>query len=510
MDTEDGQLYTDRYITPMRMQEYHQTESEAQYDIQIKIGPPALSSAELRELMLSKLLRGWRKADVSLTVACVNRSLRWPEWYSIMRGYWEPWGIHDLPGGEINGAAVLNMSACLQRCTSWYNSRGLWEIPKGAVAHLASFYHDGRRVWGKNELIAWAFRYVRNFQSPDNVWPLAMAKWTGGETYDKLAAIDAHVGLGAVVRELRGTQLTFGGCTLPLEFPVITDWMSLLPVMNNCSLPNATVHADGVNPVICGLCGWSAHDKTAGWREDGQLLREFPRHAADAREWTDAPHLYAARPSDCVWEYTHLQTRALDTWINLYLLPQCGRLRADFSGEYHELTGSKWKTGKKLICKETKAFYGNDGWKHVRQWLHARGDEFATLERNCIETGRALTWFWKFTHGKQTAEFSHADYIDSRTRLINSWAATGIATFPPCFHYLTNHVWEDASRWGPLYWLVGEAGEAAHARDNRMKWGTLRGRKKTAYDRCNTWSMMLRNFYTLKGLVQDGCFDRWD
>lgn len=68
---------------------------------------------------------------------------------------------------------------------------------------------------------------------------------------------------------------------------------------------------------------------------------------------------------------------------------------------------------------------------------------------------------------------------------------------------------EDFLHFGSLKILIGEAGEASHARDNRMKWGTLRGRKQTAGDRYNTWEMMLRNFYALKSLSADGVLEKF-
>jgi hypothetical protein len=69
-------------------------------------------------------------------------------------------------------------------------------------------------------------------------------------------------------------------------------------------------------------------------------------------------------------------------------------------------------------------------------------------------------------------------------------------------------MWEDRRRWCSLFWFIGEATEAAHARDNRMKKATLRGRI-SSHDMWNTWSILLRNFCAIKELERQNAIDRF-
>ena len=78
---------------------------------------------------------------------------------------------------------------------------------------------------------------------------------------------------------------------------------------------------------------------------------------------------------------------------------------------------------------------------------------------------------------------------------------------PPCIHYLTNHMVEDYLRFGPLGSLICEGYEAAHARDNRRKGPTTRGRLSTN-DRWNTWAIMCRNLMAEVSLVNSGILER--
>lgn len=99
-------------------------------------------------------------------------------------------------------------------------------------------------------------------------------------------------------------------------------------------------------------------------------------------------------------------------------------------------------------------------------------------------------WFWGFIHDDELECF----YKDHRNMLLNAWNNTDLDALPPAVHYITNHLIEDKIRWLSLKRLIGEAGEAAHARDNSLRWATCRGRLSDA-DKWNTWALMMRNFY---------------
>ena len=96
-----------------------------------------------------------------------------------------------------------------------------------------------------------------------------------------------------------------------------------------------------------------------------------------------------------------------------------------------------------------------------------------------------------------------------RDAFLLAWLATGESTLRPAFHYLTNHLWEDFIRWGCLYAFLGEAGEAAHARDNRMSAPTVRGRPLQPKDPYNTWCVLIRNFYAMMALSTDATYQKY-
>lgn len=116
----------------------------------------------------------------------------------------------------------------------------------------------------------------------------------------------------------------------------------------------------------------------------------------------------------------------------------------------------------------------------------------------------AMSFFWSFIHDRAppTAETNQA-YVAHRRLFLDAWATIPGSILPPCLHYITNHLFEDRQFWESLFWFIGEATEASHARDNRMKKGTLRGRV-SANDKWSTWAIMLRNFCALKDLQRQG------
>jgi len=118
------------------------------------------------------------------------------------------------------------------------------------------------------------------------------------------------------------------------------------------------------------------------------------------------------------------------------------------------------------------------------------------------ELFRALRYFWDFIHS-DVADRSRATYEQFRGMFLTTWLRSANDLLTPAMHYMTNHLYEDYLNWGDPKLLVGEAGEAAHARDNRLKWGTLRGRRQTKYDAYNTWAILLRNCYAAHQLFAE-------
>lgn len=118
----------------------------------------------------------------------------------------------------------------------------------------------------------------------------------------------------------------------------------------------------------------------------------------------------------------------------------------------------------------------------------------------------ALSWFWSWTHRRVREQDDEAGYRAAQAKLLSALSEMSM-TFQVCLHYLTNHLWEDYVEYGPLFFLTGEAGEASHARDNRMKWPTLRGREYSG-DSWNTWACMLRNLLAIHSLRVAGTLSR--
>lgn len=125
----------------------------------------------------------------------------------------------------------------------------------------------------------------------------------------------------------------------------------------------------------------------------------------------------------------------------------------------------------------------------------------ADTVRHLSEIIRQLRWFWEWQHDHLRPSYN--EYLVVRNELLHSFASLGVTRMPPCFHYLTNHVWEDYINWFSSKMLIGEAGEASHARDNARKAGTCRGRSSNS-DAFNTWSIIIRNFYAAKELERTG------
>jgi len=178
-------------------------------------------------------------------------------------------------------------------------------------------------------------------------------------------------------------------------------------------------------------------------------------------------------------------------------------------------TGRHWKADTKpstsLILEETKVYYHKGIHVSIQRLLN----DFITTadsQADIIDIVRSLSallanlaFFWDWLHDQHHP--SYDQYKAIRNLLLHHFHNVGFSSITPCIHYLTNHVWEDYLEWGSLKMLVGEAGEASHARDNHRKWCTCRCRR-SGTDRWNTYAVILRNFWVAKELERQGVRDR--
>ena len=465
----------------------------------------APTAAQLEGYILTKLLRGWSRSDTRQAMALAGLGFPATAWYNRLRELREGWPVKDIDGVTgLGGACVENAAQIHDKALQYYSVLDLIDLPQLATYFLSVIYLDGRNLWGKNELIAWMFRQVLHKQSPDNVWPILLAKVTGAESFPMLYQLDTQAGISESVREVRGSTVTVNGRVLEVAVPILGDWMSLLPIMNNCDLPSAHPLANGDDPCICGLCGWASSMKKLTLDGSGaELYKVWSTYSLDAPEWLIVPHLFGAGPQDIIWEPLHLINRATDI-----VLKHAGQFlpSSTFGTLYHDVTGSIYKDGRSLILKDTKAFYAVNGWDTVIRTLAARGGEAAEAARLFDGVSAGFRYFWRLIHSNYDDAFTQEEYWERRSAFLTSLRRLRLPVFTPALHYLTNHLWENYQKWGALEYFIGEAGEASHARDNRMKWPTLRGRRCNG-DPCNSWCLMLRNFYSLKTLLMSKVFD---
>lgn len=183
----------------------------------------------------------------------------------------------------------------------------------------------------------------------------------------------------------------------------------------------------------------------------------------------------------------------------------------------HKVSSSKRFTtlffpSKYSQIQQTKAYYQKDLDRDIQQCLAVfavlpdTSADMADISNNLSALIGHLRFFWEWLQDRNRPLWK--TFFDLRNEFLHCLIVANISNLVPCFHYLTNHTWEDYLSWGSLKTLVAEAGEASHARDNRRRWGTCRGRT-SGRDTFNTWAIMLRNFYAAKELERTGVRDRF-
>lgn len=78
----------------------------------------------------------------------------------------------------------------------------------------------------------------------------------------------------------------------------------------------------------------------------------------------------------------------------------------------------------------------------------------------------ALRWFWTFVTSKEPIANAWDKFWTARTHYIQMCRAVQLKLIG-CQHYITNHLYEDYTTWGPLWYLMCEGSEANHAISKR-------------------------------------------
>lgn len=311
--------------------------------------------SDLLEMQLfSKLARGWVKDDVILNAELYGAPFHEKQFYQLLTHHAEWASVRPL-SAPYSGASVSNLSTLFMATIEWYNRRQLWDIAENTTCLPWLLYNDGRNVWGKNELIAWGPKCSKATQSPEHIWPLAMASWQGEETFTELFQVTTQFGLPEFIKTTNGKLFHIGGRELPVHFFFCADWMSLIPALNNTSSPNSRPTQEGHDPCLCGLCGIRGSQLMA--RE--QRLDQFPRMAPSDMLWQASVHLFDLPPGDYVWEPLHCLNRCLQSAISFTMeeLPSEDRVTA---ATILSRAGRPWPDAKKsehtLVIKEVCFF----------------------------------------------------------------------------------------------------------------------------------------------------------
>ena len=133
----------------------------------------------------------------------------------------------------------------------------------------------------------------------------------------------------------------------------------------------------------------------------------------------------------------------------------------------------------------------------------APGSNYVPFHQVTEHLFEAIRFFFSFIHLKEVPQGELDAFRGWRKVLLDYFATSQSFKMPPCIHYLCEHLLEDVKNFGPLYYLLCEGAEAAHARDNKDRRATMK-RCFTAKMKWNTWACMLRNFYARLSLMSSG------
>jgi len=313
----------------------------------------SLCGIELDRLIFTKLMSGWTKEHVNEHLILARKKMSWRSFYSCLTELCSETDVRNFSAANISGAYVGggDLTRIFNNMLAVTTALGRWEIPASADCLQILIFQDGRRIWGKNELLALGLKQVKKMQSPDNIFPIATAHWpTSSETFERLQMLVDATGLDKFIAANEGRLVSVGGRVLPLRFMLAVDWMSLIPSLNNTDQPSARPTAN-YNPCNCGLCNFRGTDKMEGWRSNP--LYVWHRVTAESQFWNSAKHLYPLGPDSYIWEPLHCHMRVLDTIVHWILDHSSSGVKKQIEQQLARL-GRHWRSAQPhtLILKE--------------------------------------------------------------------------------------------------------------------------------------------------------------
>ena len=179
---------------------------------------------QIEKWLFVKLLLALPKQVIDTVAALNDCSIQMPLVYELLQEHSNFAEIKNAVG-TVNGALVGNLRAYFNWMLGYYRDLHLWRFHEGAQHLLVPLFFDNRSIWGKNELFAWGPRHVLHTQSPSNMWPLAMWKFKGKETYNRIRYLDNFMGITTSRQGLHNSV-----CSLTFSQFTPNFWHSLMTV----------------------------------------------------------------------------------------------------------------------------------------------------------------------------------------------------------------------------------------------------------------------------------------
>ena len=279
--------------------------------------------------------------------------------------------------------------------------------------------------------------------------------------------------------------------------PIIADRKSLSAMLGNCAAPNARPTPWLPDRVICGWCRFTTYDKKLWWKSQ-RPLDLWPRSAPEL--WNLLLHPWPVETSaDVVWGPLHVWNRWFCKILELLVTatddgwpgaPQLQNLVA--------ATIPKWAPNVPLQIKKSKDLMKND-FTIVAAALFVSFDDqimpdpvggqpsgisVRKVANDLLATNQ---FFYDFIHSKIMVD--HERFTAQRLRALTALKLLK-AVQTPAVHYILNHLIEDQQNFGPLFYLLDEMSEAAHARDRSLRAPCARG-AATDDSKRNSWNTLL-------------------
>jgi hypothetical protein len=110
-----------------------------------------LSSAELDEMMLVKLVSGWSRRTTNTVCALGRKKMPWRAYYQRLTNLVGHAGVRNVPGfkGAIVSGGDAGLEGLFRYTFDWYNARHLFLLPPEATVLPWLLYWDGRTIFSE-------------------------------------------------------------------------------------------------------------------------------------------------------------------------------------------------------------------------------------------------------------------------------------------------------------------------------------------------------------------------